>query len=72
MSDELPPFTKSKMSLISCPRRRSLYQELKLVTPSASRVILSFKSDGAGVIGGRRAINPYEKEVGALMDPGFC
>jgi hypothetical protein len=38
MSDELMPFTKSKMSLMSCPRRRSLYQELRGVAPSGREV----------------------------------
>jgi hypothetical protein len=52
MSDELMPFTKSKMPLMNCSRRRSPYQELKGVTPSARRVILSSKSDMAGVIRG--------------------
>jgi hypothetical protein len=33
MSDELMPFTKSKISLTSCPRRRSLYRELKGAAP---------------------------------------
>jgi hypothetical protein len=55
MSDELIPFTKSKMSLMSCPRRRSLYHELKGVAPSGRRVVLSCKSEMAGVIGGRKA-----------------
>jgi hypothetical protein len=68
MSDELMPFTKSKISLMSCPSGRSLYQGLKDVTPSASRVILSSKSEKAGVIMNHEAINPYEKELGALMD----
>jgi hypothetical protein len=64
MPDELVPFAKSTMSLMSCPRRRSLSQELKDVNPSARRVVLLSKSDMAVVIGGRRAINPYEKELG--------
>jgi hypothetical protein len=49
MSDELMPFTKSKMSLMSCPRRRSLYQELKGVAASGGRVMLSCKSEMAKV-----------------------
>jgi hypothetical protein len=68
MSDELIPFTKGKMSLTSCPRRRSLYQELKGVPPSGRRVMLSCKSEMASVIWGRKAINPYEKELRTLLD----
>jgi hypothetical protein len=68
MPDELMPFAKPKMSLMSCPRRWSLCQELKGVSPSARQAILSFKSDLAGVIGGRKTINRYEKEFGASMD----
>jgi hypothetical protein len=37
MSDELMPFIKSKMSVMGCPRRRSLYQELKGVAQSGRR-----------------------------------
>jgi hypothetical protein len=45
-----------------------LYQEPKRVAPSARRVTLSSKLDMAGVIARRKAINPYEKELGTLMD----
>jgi hypothetical protein len=31
-------------------------------------MILSSKSDTAGAMRGRKAINPYEKELGALTD----
>jgi hypothetical protein len=68
MSDKLMPFAKLKISLMSYPKRRSLCQEPNSVTTSSRRMILSSKSDIAGVIGGRRAINPYEKESGAVMD----
>jgi hypothetical protein len=64
MSDELIPFTKNKMSFMSCPRRRPLYQELKGVASSGRWVMLSCKSEMASVIGGRKVVNPYEKELG--------
>jgi hypothetical protein len=64
MSDKLMPLAKQKMSLMSCPRRRSLYQEIKGETASARRVILSSNSDLAGFIRRHKAINPYEKELG--------
>jgi hypothetical protein len=68
MSDELMPFTKSEMLLMSCPRRRSLYQKLKGVASSGRRVMLSCKSEMASVIGVCRAVNPYEKELERLLD----
>jgi hypothetical protein len=64
MSDELMPFAESKISLVSCPERQSLCQELKGAASSARRVIVLSKSDIAGAIGGRKAINPPEKELG--------
>jgi hypothetical protein len=68
MSDELMPFAKSKMSLMSCLRHRSLYQELKLVAPSGRRVMLSCKSEMESVIGGRKTVSTYEKELWILLD----
>jgi hypothetical protein len=65
MSHELMPVPKPKISLMSCQRRPPLDQEFKGATPSASCVILSSKSDMAGVIGGRKAINAREKELEA-------
>jgi hypothetical protein len=68
MSDELMTFTKPRKSLMSWASRRSLYQKLKCSIPSSRRVIRSSKSDMAGVMGGHKAINPHEKELGALID----
>jgi hypothetical protein len=68
MPDELMPFTKSKKPFMSSPRRRSLYQELKDIAPSGRLVMLSCNSEMASVIGGRKGINPYEKELGILLD----
>jgi hypothetical protein len=73
MSDELMPFTKSKMSLMSCLRRRSLYQELNGVAPSGRRVMMSCRSEMASAIDGHKVVNPYEKELGYYWtDRRFC
>jgi hypothetical protein len=68
ISDELMSFAKSKMSLMSCPGRQLLCQEIKGETPSARRVIFLSKSDMAGVIGGHKATNPDERKLGAFMN----
>jgi hypothetical protein len=53
MSDELLPFATTKLCMMTCRRRRSLYQELLGVAPSGRRIFISSKSQLTGVVGGR-------------------
>jgi hypothetical protein len=69
MSDELMPFAKSKMPLMICPRRRSLYQEHKGVAPSERRVMLSCKSEMASAIGGSQSCQSIWERIGDIIGP---
>jgi hypothetical protein len=68
MSDVLFHFAKTNFNMISARKRRSSYQKLLGVAPSAGRVILSSKSERKGVIG-RTAVDPNEQHIGALLGP---
>jgi hypothetical protein len=52
--------------MMTCRRRRSLYQELLGVAPSGRRILISSKSELAGVVDGRRQ-NPIERELSRLL-----
>jgi hypothetical protein len=66
MSDLLVPFAKTKLSLVSPRKRRSLYQELRGVHPSSRRIMLSSKSALKSVIIGT-AVDPIEKHLAGLL-----
>jgi hypothetical protein len=66
MSDVLLPFAKTKVSMMSFQKRRSLYQELYGVSPSSRRVILSSKSRLKRVIE-PRTIHPIEAYLAGLL-----
>jgi hypothetical protein len=66
MSDELLPFAKTKFSLMSPRKRRSLYQELHGVSPSSRRLIISAKSVMGSAI--RQApTHPFEEHIAGLL-----
>jgi hypothetical protein len=67
VSDELTPFAKTDFSMMSSRRRRSLYQELKGVTPSARRMLISSKSQMGGVISGGKVVHPIEQRLAELL-----
>jgi hypothetical protein len=66
MSDLLLPFAKTKLSLVSPRKRRSLYQELQGVSPSSRRKMPSSKSALKSVIIGR-AVHPIEEHLAGLL-----
>jgi hypothetical protein len=65
MSDALLPFSKTNFNMMSARKRRLLYQELRVVTPSSRHIILSSKSEMRGVIR-RTAGDPIKQHLGAL------
>jgi hypothetical protein len=66
ISDMLLPFAKTKISLMSHRKRRSLYQELHGVSPSSRRVILSSKS-AMGKVVDHGTTNPFEQHISGLL-----